>query len=97
MNEYALTGRDMKPDDSKRLFSTLHTDASLVCVTSFRVVGFTFVNTLIVKGEERQGEGGALSSGARLGRHQSVHLPPPQFRNWTVGEVEGERKQGGGE
>ncbi|XP_035517560.1 contactin-2 [Morone saxatilis] len=46
--------------------------------------GFTLVNTLVIEGEFWQVEGGALCTGARLGRHQTVHLPPSQFWDWTM-------------
>lgn len=63
---------------------TLHADASLVRVTSFRVVGLTFVNALIVEGQVRQRERGTFGAGARFGRQQPINLPPPQFWDWTT-------------
>ncbi|TNN88236.1 hypothetical protein EYF80_001452 [Liparis tanakae] len=46
--------------------------------------GFTFVNTLVIEGEFWQDEGGGLGTQARFGRHQTVHLPPSQFWDWTM-------------
>lgn len=73
---------------------TLHNDATLVCVTALRVGGFTLVHALVVEGEIWQNQSGTLGTGASLGRHQTVHLPPSQFRDWAVKrKAEGEEQK----
>lgn len=73
---------------------TLHDDASLVCVAALRVEGFTLVHTLLIEGEIWQDQSGTLGTGAGLGRHQTVHLPPSQFRDRAVKrKAEGEERK----
>lgn len=73
---------------------TLHDDATLVCVAALRVGGFTLVHTLFIEGEIWQDQSGTLGTGAGLGRHQTVHLPPSQFRDRAVKrKAEGEERK----